>query len=131
MLGMTTTATKDSAISPQAAAQALLDEVGSWPGVQTGEDERGIPVLNLGRRQLGHLHPTDRGVCFADLPLPRRVRDELIAAGRARPHSAMPDSGWLTIPIRTQSDLRGAVDAFRLSYDRASQSAKRRGATAA
>ena len=41
-----------------------------------------------GRRELGHLHRT-----FADLPFPRRVRDELVAGGRARPHHVLPESG--------------------------------------
>jgi hypothetical protein len=47
------------------------------------------------------------------------VRDELISAGRARPHSAVPDSGWLTVPVRTATDLAGAVEVFRLAYERA------------
>ncbi len=47
------------------------------------------------------------------------LRDELIAAGRARPHSAMPDSGWLTVPVRTAADLAGAVEVFRIAYERA------------
>src|SRR5829696_6431774 len=69
--------------------------------------------------QLGHLHDAGARGAFADIPLPRTLRDELIAAGRARPHSAMPDSGWLTVPVRTAADLAGAVEAFRLAYDRA------------
>ena len=47
------------------------------------------------------------------------MRDRLIEEGRARPHSAMPDSGWLTVPVRTAADLTGAVEVFRLAYERA------------
>jgi hypothetical protein len=56
-------------------------------------------------------------------PISARVavdaRDELIAAGRAQPHHVLPDSGWLTVPIRTVADLRNAVEIFRPSYERA------------
>ena len=44
---------------------------------------------------------------------------DLIAAGRARPHHALPDTGWLTVPIRTQADLEDAIRIFRMNYERA------------
>jgi hypothetical protein len=31
----------------------------------------------------------------------------------------MPESGWLTVPVRTAADLTGAVEVFRLAYERA------------
>jgi Family of unknown function (DUF5519)/Metallo-beta-lactamase superfamily len=103
-----------------AAVQALVAEVGAWPGVETGTEPRfGGPAFYLGRRQLGHLHDAGARGAFADLPLPRRVRDELIEAGRARVHSAMPESGWLTVPVRTTADLRTAIEVFRLAHERA------------
>jgi len=102
------------------AVDALVGEVGHWDGVEVVTEPRfGGPAFQLGRRQLGHLHDAgDRGA-FADIPLPRTLRDELIETGRARPHSAMPDSGWLTVPVRTAADLAGAVEVFRLAYGRA------------
>jgi hypothetical protein len=124
---MTTETVADAPIAPSVAVAALVGEIGNWPGVEVGVAQRfGGPEFTVGRRQLGHLHETDRGVSFADIPLPRRVRDELIAAGRARPHSAMPDSGWLTVPIRTVSDLSGALEVFRMAYDRATKRGGRR-----
>src|SRR3954462_5605259 len=99
------------------AAQALVEEVGSWPGVETGVEPRfGGPAFYMGRRQLGHLHDAGERGAFAALPLPRRVRDELIEAGRARVHGAMPDSGWLTVPVRTAADLENAIGVFRLGH---------------
>jgi hypothetical protein len=107
-------------LSGRVAVDALVGEVGNWDGVEVVTEPRfGGPAFQLGRRQLGHLHDArDRGA-FADIPMPRSLRDELIAAGRARPHSAMPDSGWLTVPVRTAADLAGAVDVLRLAYERA------------
>ena len=76
--------------------------------------------FRVGRRELGHLH----GDRIADLPFPRRVRDELIAAGRARPHHVLPDTGWITIPIRSDAEAEHAIELFRMAYDRA-QNARR------
>jgi hypothetical protein len=102
------------------AVDALVVEVGHWADVEVVPEPRfGGPAFQLGRRQLGHLHDAGEHGAFADIPLPRAVRDELIAAGRARPHSAMPDSGWLTVPVRTAADLAGAVEVFRIAYERA------------
>ena len=102
------------------AVDALVGEVGHWDGVEVVTEPRfGGPAFQLGRRQLGHLHDAGARGAFADIPLPRTLRDELIETGRARPHSAMPDSGWLTVPVRTAADLAGAVEVFRLAYGRA------------
>jgi hypothetical protein len=71
--------------------------------------------FRLGRRELGHLH----GDRMADLPFPRRVRDELIAAGRAMPHHVLPDSGWVTRRVERPEDVAAIVALFALSYERA------------
>jgi hypothetical protein len=69
----------------------------------------------LGRRELGHLH----GERLADLPFPRRVRDELVAAGRAVPHHVLPDSGWVSRRVQGPEDVDAVVELFRMSYERA------------
>src|SRR5919106_3710809 len=111
---MTVQALENARLTGSVAVDALVGEIGNWEGVEvTPEPRFGGPMFQLGRRQLGHLHDAgDRGA-FADIPLPRTLRDELIAAGRARPHSAMPDSGWLTVPVRTAADLAAAADGVR------------------
>jgi hypothetical protein len=60
---------------------------------------------------------------IADLPFPRRIRDELVAAGRARPHHVLPNSGWVTAPMRTDSEVATVIELFRHNYERATQSA--------
>ena len=117
---MTNQTLEDARLDGRVAVDALVGEVANWEGVELATEPRfGGPMFQLGRRQLGHLHDAGERGAFADIPLPRALRDELIAAGRARPHSAMPDSGWLTVPVRTAADLAGAVDVFRLAYERA------------
>src|SRR5215218_3975464 len=117
---MSVHALENTHLSGSVAVDALVGEIGHWDGIDVVTERRfGGPAFQLGRRQLGHLHDAgDRGG-FADIPLPRALRHELIAAGRARPHSAMPDSGWLTLSVRTAADLVGAVEVFRLAYERA------------
>jgi hypothetical protein len=97
------------------AAQRITAAVGSWPDVVVGPHRFGGVEFRVGRRELGHLH----GDRIADLPFPRRVRDELIAAGRARPHHVLPESGWVTLQIDEPGDVDGAIELFRRSYDRA------------
>jgi hypothetical protein len=70
--------------------------------------------FRVGRRELGHLH----GEGLADLPFPVTVREQLVAEGRARVHHVMPESGWVSYYIRSDADVRGAVELFRLNYDR-------------
>lgn len=105
------------------AAARITAELTTWPGVTTAEHERGGGVeFRYGRRELGHLH----GDRIADLPLPRRLRDELVAAGRANPHHVLPDSGWITKPMRSTEDVTEAIALFELAYERAVAQAERR-----
>jgi hypothetical protein len=71
--------------------------------------------FRLGKRELGHLH----GGVLADLPFPRKLRDELVAAGRAQPHHVLPESGWVSFRIESPGDVEEAIGLFRLAYDRA------------
>jgi Family of unknown function (DUF5519) len=121
---MTVQTLENTPVSARVAVDALTGEVGFWAGVEVGEHRYGGREFHLGRRELGHVHAFE-GECFADIPLPRAVRDELIAAGRAKPHHVLPDSGWTTVPIHTLADLRNVVEILRSSYDRASQKERR------
>jgi hypothetical protein len=87
-------------------------ELTSWEAVEAHPHRFGGVEFRIGRRELGHLH----GDRFADLPFPRRIRDELIAQGRARPHHVLPESGWVTVPI---DDVAALIELFRIGYDRA------------
>jgi hypothetical protein len=64
--------------------------------------------FRLGRRELGHLHPT-----WADLPFTRRIREMLLETGRAEPHRAGVN-GWVSHPLDEE-----AIELFKLSYERA------------
>src|SRR5262249_23655066 len=98
----------------------ISEVVRSWPGVEEAPHRFGGVEFRIGRRELGHLH----GDRIADLPFPRRVRNELIEEGRARPHHVLPDSGLITVPIRSPEEAENALGLFRMAYERA-QNARR------
>ena len=103
----------DAILSPRDAIEAVRRAVASWEGVTTHDHRFGGIEFRQGRRELGHLHRT-----IADLPFPRRIRDDLIAQGRANAHHVLPRSGWVTVPMRTASDVANVIDLFRQNYDR-------------
>ncbi|HEY2930761.1 MAG TPA: luciferase family protein [Acidobacteriota bacterium] len=100
--------------SPNANDRSANTPIASWEGVTTHEHRFGGIAFQFGRRELGHLHGS-----IADLPFPRRVRDELVAAGRARPHHVLPESGWVTVPMRTASEVANVIELFRRNHERA------------
>ena len=76
-------------------AKTVEREVGGWPGVTVGDTGRGGTGFYYGGVELGHLH----GDSFADLPFPKKVRDELIVEGVPRctrrcPTRAGCAAGW-------------------------------------
>jgi hypothetical protein len=97
------------------AGSRIAGEVSSWEGVTTHPHRFGGVEFRLGKRELGHLH----GDRLADIPFPKRVRDELIAADRARAHHVLPESGWISRWIERDEDAEDVVELFRLSYERA------------
>jgi len=105
-------------INKSAQVELVRTEVGSWHGVTIHKHRFGGIEFRLGSRELGHLHGS-----IADLPFPRRIRDELVAAGRARPHHVLPNSGWVTASMRTDSEVASVIELFRHNYERATQSA--------
>ena len=96
------------------AREAVIRQILSWKGVSVYEHRFGGVAFRLDRRELGHLHSS-----FADLPLPRHVRDEMVASGRTKPHHVVPNSGWVTVPMRTASEAENVIGLFRLNYERA------------
>jgi hypothetical protein len=54
------------------------------------------------------------------------VRDELIRTGRAIPHPAFPDSRTTaSYRIQTSEDVAGALELFRVNYERRKEQAER------
>jgi len=95
----------------------IIEEVGSWPGVEVGPGRRGASVaFTVGGREIGHLH----GDHAAHFGFPKDVWDELMSEGRIAPHPVFPEShGPAARRIASQDDVREVIELLRLNYDRA------------
>ena len=96
------------------AGERIKQVVGSWAGVESFPHRFGGIEYRYGKKEMGHVH----GDRLADLPMPRRLHDELIAAGRARPHHVLPETGWVSVFIEGPDDVEGVIDLFRIQYER-------------
>jgi hypothetical protein len=96
------------------AGEQIRKSVMSWIGVEAVPHRFGGTEYRYGRKEIGHVH----GDRLADLPLPRRLHDEVIADGRAQPHHVLPDTGWVSCWIESPEDVATVIDLFRLQYDR-------------
>ena len=99
----------------QDIAGRIEREVASWEGITTRAHRFGGIEFRLGRREIGHLH----GERWADLPFKKGIRDMLVETGRAQPHHVLPETGWVSRQIRSDVDVAGVIELFRLSYERA------------
>jgi Family of unknown function (DUF5519) len=89
----------------------------SWSGITSHPHRFGGTEYDLGRREIGHVH----GDSLVDIPFPKKVRNELVAAGRAEPHHIVPESGWVSIFLRQKSDVDRAIELLHLSFEIANQ----------
>lgn len=88
--------------------------VRQWEGVEVLPHRFGGVEFRVGRREIGHVHVGN----VADLLVSVRLRRDLVAAGRASAHHALPHSGWISFRIRSEHDVPSAVELFRLNYER-------------
>ena len=87
-------------------AQARITAaVTGWEGMAVQPHRFGGVEYLLGRREIGHIH----GDYLVDIPFPTKVRDEVVAAGRARPHHIFPESGWVSFYVREEGDVERAM----------------------
>jgi hypothetical protein len=100
-------------MSVSGASEKLRAIVSSWPGVESRPHRFGGVEYRLGSREIGHVH----GDYLVDIPFPKRVRDQLVAAGAAAPHHILPETGWVSFYIRDESDVQRAAALLQQSYD--------------
>jgi hypothetical protein len=98
----------------RAAGEQIRKTVMSWPGVEAVPHRFGGTEYRFGRKEMGHVH----GDRLADLPLPRKLHDEVIADRRAQPHHVLPDTGWVSCWIEGAGDVATVIELFRLQYER-------------
>lgn len=100
-------------MSVSGAAKKIETALQSCPGITSQPHRYGGTEYRLGRREIGHVHP-DR---LVDIPFPKKIRDDLIASGRAEPHHILPESGWVSIHLNQPPDVDRAIELLLYSFD--------------
>lgn len=94
------------------AQEHITRAVLEWEGTAVQPHRFGGVEYVIGRREIGHMH----GDYLVDIPFPTKVRDQIVAAGRASPHHLLADSGWVSFYIREAVDVDKAIALLRESY---------------
>jgi luciferase-like monooxygenase len=107
------------------AQKRIIAAVQAWEQVEIRPHRYGGQEFRLGKRELGHIH----GDALVDIPFPKAIRNEIVAAGEAEPHHILPDSGWISLFLRTDEDVDRAISLLQRSLELARE--HRKSATAA
>ena len=95
------------------AHERITQAVTSWQGVRALPHRFGGTEYRLGeKREIGHIH----GDQMVDIPFPVKVREQLVAEGKAELHHILPESGWISFYIRQPEDVERAIALFKMSY---------------
>ena len=100
-------------MSVHGAQKLITAAVTSWPGVTVQPHRFGGVEYVLGRREIGHIH----GDHLVDIPFPKKVRDQIVASERAQPHHILPETGWISLYLRQESDVEQAIALLKESYE--------------
>lgn len=92
-------------MSVRGAQERITSVVTAWDGVSARPHRFGGVEYVIGRREIGHIH----GDHLVDIPFPKKVRDEIVAAGRAQPHHILPETGWVSFYLRQEEDVEKAI----------------------
>ncbi|RPI12795.1 MAG: hypothetical protein EHM58_19675 [Ignavibacteriae bacterium] len=95
------------------ASEKIRTAIGSLEGIEVLPHRFGGIEFKLGKREIGHLH----GNSLADIPFPKKVKEELVNEGIALPHHILPESGWISFYIKNENDINTAIDLFKRSYE--------------
>lgn len=100
-------------MSIRGAQNAITKMVTSWSGVTVQPHRFGGVEYVIGKREIGHIH----GDQLVDIPFPKKVRDEIVAAGRAEPHHILPETGWVSFYLQQDDDVEKAITLLHESYE--------------
>jgi hypothetical protein len=95
------------------AKEQITQAILAWDGVTAHPHRFGGTEYRLGRREIGHIH----GDYLVDIPFPKKVRAEVVAAGRAEPHHILPESGWISFYLHQPADVDQAIQLLRQSFE--------------
>ncbi len=107
-------------MSISGASEKIRTTLSSWQGIETHPHRFGGVEFRVGAREIGHMY----GDYLVDLPFPKKVHDEIVAAGLAEPHHILPNTGWVSFYIRHPDDVERAIALLRRSYELAIEKQK-------
>src|ERR1700739_3522045 len=99
------------AMAVAGAQKRIVAAVKGWQEVEVRPHRYGGLEFRLGKRELGHIP----GEALCVIPFPKTVRNEIVAAGEAEPHHILPNSGWVSLFLRTNEDGERAISLLERS----------------
>ena len=100
-------------MSVRGASNQIVDTLLTWEGMEAHPHRFGGTEFRIGKREIGHIH----GDSLVDIPFPKKIRDEIIAAGEAQPHHILPETGWVSFYLREAGDVERAIALLKRSYE--------------
>jgi predicted DNA-binding protein (MmcQ/YjbR family) len=100
-------------MSVRGASKQIVDTLLTWEGMESHPHRFGGTEFRIGKREIGHI----RGDSLVDIPFPKKIRDEIVAAGEAQPHHILPETGWVSFYLKEDGDIEKALDLLKRSYE--------------
>ena len=100
-------------MSVRGASKQLVETLLTWQGIETHPHRFGGTEFRIGKREIGHIH----GDTLVDIPFPKKIRDEIVAAKEAEPHHILPETGWVSFYLREEADVERAIALLKRSYE--------------
>jgi len=100
-------------MSVKGAQESITKAMTALAGVTVAPHRFGGVEYGIGKREIGHIH----GDHMVDMPFPKKVRDEIVAAGRAQPHHLLPETGWVSFYLRQEDDVEKAITLLYESFE--------------
>lgn len=95
-------------------SERIKEELLKWEGVTAGTHRFGGIEFRANRREMGHIH----GNSLVDFPFPVQLRKELVFSGKVSLHHVLPESGWASYWIKSDTDFKEIIELFRIQYER-------------
>jgi Family of unknown function (DUF5519) len=93
--------------------QIINNAIMAWEGVTAHPHRFGGTEYRLGKREIGHIH-ADR---LVDIPFTKKFRDQAMLEGKAEPHHLLPETGWVSIWLKSDKNVQDAIELLKRSLE--------------
>ena len=94
------------------ARERINSAMSDCDGIKSGVHRFCGTEYKLGKREIGHVH----GSYPVGFPFPLKIRIEILEKSLAEVHNALPESGWVSIYLRSGKDIERAIPLLKRSY---------------